>query len=110
MRQPAPRIWLYPLSVNAVEIIVIGDRVESARIYAQLAAVAREWDGWLMWEPVGTLGEVMGMCCVLGQNANHDEALLEAYRMMSSYAKVREAEGQRPIEWSDGMKTAVGTW
>lgn len=110
MRTPAPRIWLYPLSMNAVEIIILGARVEAAKIYAQLANVAKDWGGWLMWEPIGTLDDVIGMCCVLGQNASHDEALLEAYRMMSAYSKVREIEGQRPIEWCDGMKTAVGTW
>lgn len=112
MIAPLSRIWLYPRKRETLEVVILCDSgPEAARVYAQLHTLARDWPGWQHIDVLGLgLDTVLGLVCTIGPGAHSDEALLEGYRMMSAYAKVREAEAQRPIEWSDGMRTAIGEW
>lgn len=112
MITPTPKIWLYPKhGGDQLEIHLFGSRIECAKLYSQIWTLAEAWLGWQTVEPlVCNEREVCGLHVTLGPHAHAAEALLEGYAMMSALDLARSADGDHQIEWTDGMRTALGVW
>ncbi len=114
MISPQRRIWIYPVSRDAVEIIILGGipiatpRPEDdiATVFAAIRKLADEWQGFVRTETIVMGSTVLGLRARVGPMAIHDDPVAEALRMM---------HGRRGISWSGGDGAAqslgmVGVW
>jgi hypothetical protein len=74
---PSRRLWLYPATDGALEILILGDDAGVAVMYARLRALVEAWRGFDRVGTIGQSGAVLGLRVTLAPLATHHNPIRE---------------------------------